>query len=435
MRVLFLASTLPRFPNDLQAPFVLEQAAAWKAARPEDAVTILAPHDAAAARHEWIGSVEVRRFQYFLPARLQALAYPAILPNLRRNPLVAAQIPPFLLAEFAAARRLVRDNRIDLVYAHWVMPQGLIARWLLRAANVPYVVQNHSSDLAVFSKAGRFGRAAARAVLRDARVMFCVNRQQKADALALFDAASQPAIANKIRVLPMGVGLDVSAVRASGGVSTRYSLTGSEPAEEPASAGDVGYRYVLGMVSRLSRKKGIDLFISAAEQLAEEGVSVPIGIAGDGEDREVLKAIPRRADITFTGFLLGADKLRFFNESRFMVFPSVSSGGDVEGLPVALLEALCCGKVVIAGRDTNVMLLPEWKQIAKDVFLLDDPRDTEAFIAAIRALLALDSAEVAARSARLRATMARYLWDRLITDYLDAIDAVGPSSRAQEAAN
>ena len=407
-KILIIASTLPRFVGDQQAPFVLEQAHAWKVKRPDDQVIILAPHDPGAVQREAIGDVQIRRFQYFLPSRMQALAYPAILPNLKRNPLLAVQILPFLWAEYAAAKQIIRDEGIDLVYAHWVMPQGVVARWLGRATGVPYVLQNHSSDISVFSKAGSIGRAAARSIIREARAMFCVNKRQKDAAVELFDPSSRADMAEKITVLPMGVGMDVTAVR-------------------PAGTCAAPHRYALTTISRLSRKKGIDLLIAAAERLAEKGRVIPVGIAGDGEDRDDLTAMPRWADIKFPGFVSRESKIDFFNDSRTMAFPSVSAGTDVEGMPVALLEALCCGKVCIAGPDTNVAMLEEWEQISEGVILLDEPRNVDEFAGAIEQLLDLDDGLLASRSAHLRKVMARYLWENLIDEYLAAIkpDRIG----------
>jgi glycosyltransferase involved in cell wall biosynthesis len=403
MKILFLASTLPRFTTDLQAPFVLEQAQAWKTRRPADEVCILAPHDAAAARREQIGGVEIRRFQYFFPEKLQALAYPAILPNIKRNPFLIGQIPPFLWAEYLAAKRIVVERGIELIYAHWIMPQGLVARWLSKSTGVRYVIQNHSSDLTVFSKFGGLGQSAARAILRESHAMFCVNSRQKEYALSLFDVTEQAEISRKITVLPMGVSLDQVPVQA----------------EHP--------RFRVGMISRLSRKKGVDLFIKAANRLSENGYEVPVGIAGDGEDREELQRLPRTDAIKFVGFVSGLDKLRFFEETQFMVFPSVSAGHDVEGLPVSLLEALCQGKVVVASRDTNVELLPEWDRIKDDVFLLADPGDSGAFAAIMQRLLQLDPSEISARSNRLRNIMQRYRWNNLIKEYEAALGpAVSP---------
>jgi glycosyltransferase involved in cell wall biosynthesis len=400
-----LTSTLPRWPNDLQPSFVIEQAKAWKQRRPEDKIVILAPHDVAAARKETVDGVEIQRFQYFAPARFQSVAYPAILPNIKRNPLILGQLPLFLWSEYATARRVVATRGIDLVYAHWVMPQGMVAYWIHKTTGVPYVVQNHSSDLAVFDKLGAAGRAVARSVLRDAHSFFCVNERLKQAAMDFFPLEERPYIADRTTVLPMGVSLDVERVGSS-----------ASPVVSDTFAHDIG------MISRLSRKKGVDLLIAAVERLAQDGHRFRVAIAGDGEDRQALRALPRTADICFPGFLAGAEKLSFFDRCRFMAFPSVATGGDVEGLPVAVLEALCCGKLIVAGRDTNIAMLPEWAQIQGAVELLDDPRDVDAFAAALRRLLSLELHAIQPRVARLREVMGRYRWDRLIDEYLARID-------------
>lgn len=394
MNVLFLTSTLPRFAGDQQAPFVLEQAAAWKKKHPRDRLIILAPSHADALCSEEVDGVEIVRFRYMRPAQLQTLAYPAILPNIRKNPARAIQLPTFLMAQYHTAKRLVHTLDIDLVYAHWVMPQGLVAHRLKRSTGTPYILQNHSSDLAVFSKFGRPGRYLARAILRHTEALFCVNSLQKDAALALMPGL-------RCHVLPMGVSLDLAKIAA------------------PVSA--ESNRFALGTISRLSKKKGIDHLITALEYLAQNGQHFPVGIAGGGEDAQSLAALPKKADITFSGFLSGADKLDFFNDCFAMAFPSVASAGDVEGLPVALLEALAAGKPVIASADTNIALLEEWPKISNHVELLADPSDTIAFATAIERLLKLEPADITLRSNELRRVIGRYRWDRLIEEYLALI--------------
>ncbi|MBL0924448.1 MAG: glycosyltransferase, partial [Sphingomonadaceae bacterium] len=338
MNVLFLTSTLPRFANDMQAGFVLEQAGAWRRESPEDRLIVLAPHDKGISRREKLEGIDVRRFRYFLPESWQWLAYPAILPNIKANPALALQVPPFIWSEYTAAKSIIRDEKIDLIYAHWVMPQGLVARRLSKKAGIPYVIHNHSSDLSVFAKFGKPGIGTARNIIRDALAMFCVNSSQKEYALSLFDAGERGRIAKKISVLPMGVVLN-------------------EAADEAPRVGRT-YRYEMGTISRLSRKKGLDLLIGAAEQIARTDIKPDIAIAGDGEERTTLEKMPSQSKIHFPGFMTGRSKADFFRDTRHFLFPASAAEGDVEGMPVALLEALCCGKMVLASRDTTITRLP-----------------------------------------------------------------------------
>ncbi|MGC1271988.1 MAG: glycosyltransferase [Croceibacterium sp.] len=390
-----LTSTLPRFAGDMQADFVGEQARAWKSARPGDELAILAPHHALALQDEQIGGVKIRRFRYFRPEGAQRLAYPAILPNIRRNPLLALQLPFFLAAEFRAARRLAREMRADCIYAHWVMPQGLVAWLLHRVAGIPYVLQNHSSDLTVFSRFGGVGRALARAILRDAAHFFCVNSSQRDFALALFDGAERDAFAARCTVLPMGI------------------------AGLPDTA-EIGGEWDIVTIGRLSRKKGLDLLIRAAERLAVRGIRPRIAIAGDGEERAALQSLVRQADVHFPGFLTGAEKARFLATARSFAFPALAADGDVEGLPVALLEGLARGRPVLASRDTNIAMLPEWPKIRGGTVYLENPADLAALESGLEQLLQMQPDPLAAQA------VGRYRWERLIGEYLAALDRAVP---------
>ena len=127
MNILFITSTFPRFKNDTQSPFVLEQAVAWKKAQPNDTVYVLAPHDAGAQVHEVIEGVVVRRFRYMYPAFLEKLAYPALLPNIRSNFLLVLLLPFFLCAQIVTIVWMLSIARIDVLYAHWFIPQGISA--------------------------------------------------------------------------------------------------------------------------------------------------------------------------------------------------------------------------------------------------------------------------------------------------------------------
>jgi len=393
MRVLMLTSTLPRFAGDMQANFVGEQADAWLAARPGTQITILAPHDAAAPLREAEGRLTIKRFRYMWPDSVQGLAYPAILPNIKRNPLLAGQVPLFLAAQMRAAMRLLSEQHFDCIYAHWVMPQGVVARWVSKRTGVPYILQTHSSDLAVFAKAGAPGRGMARAILRDAKLFFCVNSGQLEAALAYLPASDHDDFRAKSSVLPMGV-------------------ANLMPADASVDGPDVG------TIGRLSRKKGLDFLIAATEALKEEGVRLHLVIAGDGEEKENLVARVDQSDTRFAGFVSGSQKEAFLASCKRFAFPAKAHDGDVEGLPVALLEALMRGQPVLATQDTNIEMLPEWGEIRNDVVFVPDPSDISALKHGLVDLLARPpgSAHAAAKA------VSRYRWENLIEEYCAPIE-------------
>lgn len=406
VNILFLTSTLPRFDGDQQAPFVLHQATAWKTARLTDEVRILAPHDSGAAKQEVRDGVTIHRFRYFWPDFLQRLAYPAILPNLRRNRWLSLLIPFFLFGEYRAAIRLIRDHKIEAIYAHWVMPQGLIAYLIHKRTGIPFTLQNHSSDLSVFSS-NPFGRSVARKIINSAKVFFCVNRNQLDSALSLFPPSARLKIAEKCFVYPMGVSIN-------GSIDSPGDQKGS-----PSSAAEWDF----GVISRLSKKKGIEYFIAALQSLDSKGVAYRAGIAGDGEYASELRAIGANSEVEFLGFLDGEDKTEFLNSTRFFVFPSVADGQDVEGMPVALLEAMHTGKLAVASAATNIQLLPEWKEIQEGVFLIDDVRDAEQFSNILETLLSLSNAEIFRISTVLKNAVAQYDWRNLIHKYIKPVVA------------
>lgn len=129
-------------------------------------------------------------------------------------------------------------------------------------------------------------------------------------------------------------------------------------------------------LARLTPQKGIPYLLRAAAQLPD----VDFAIAGDGPDRTSLESQTRRLGIedrvTFLGFV--RDTAALLNEADLVVLPSV-----LEGLPLAILEAMAAGKAVVAtaigGTDEAV--------IHGETGLLVRPEDPAQLAEAIRTLV------------------------------------------------
>ena len=142
--LLVLASTYPRWADDHEPGFVHELA---KRLTDRFHVIAVVPSSPGAAAREILDGVEVIRYRY-APRRLETLVNNGgIATNLHRSPWKWLLVPGFLLGQYLAAKQLLKRRRIDVIHAHWLIPQGLIAHRLKRRTGIPYLVTSHGGDL------------------------------------------------------------------------------------------------------------------------------------------------------------------------------------------------------------------------------------------------------------------------------------------------
>ena len=74
-KVLVISSTFPRRKDDTTPSFVYELSN--RLARKDRKIIVLAPHAYGSAKTEKLDNMEIHRFQYFIPSKLQKIAYGA----------------------------------------------------------------------------------------------------------------------------------------------------------------------------------------------------------------------------------------------------------------------------------------------------------------------------------------------------------------------
>lgn len=114
-------------------------------------------------------------------------------------------------------------------------------------------------------------------------------------------------------------------------------------------------------VARLVEKKGIGYAIRAVAELAQSGVVVRYTILGDGPLRGQLEKEVRELgvdeSVELRGFVEHGEVVAALRDAHVMLAPSVTAeDGDMEGIPVAIMEAMATGLPVLS---TTHSAIPE----------------------------------------------------------------------------
>lgn len=320
--ILVLASTYPRWKDDSEPAFV--ESLCRELGR-EFLVHVLVPHYKNAAIYEKNNNIVIHRFRYFFP-RFECLAYQGgILSNLKKNRLNYLLVPLFITFQFISLYILNKKFKYDVVHAHWLIPQGLLAVIIKLISNNKYkiLVTSHGGDLyALNGKLFRMlklwiaKKADYMTVVSNAMKEYCINMGIKED---------------KITVCSMGVDL-------------RNTFVKHNSCDE---------RDGIIFVGRLVEKKGVVYLINAMETVVKKFPSVSLCIIGDGPDRKSLEHLVSNRNlnqnVTFIGSVPNHDVPVYLNKANIAVMPSiVSRDGDQEGLGLVAVEAMGCGCAVVA---------------------------------------------------------------------------------------
>lgn len=408
-RLLVSTSTFPRWRGDSEPPFVYELS---RRLTGRFEVTVLAPRAPGSLEQEILDGIEVIRFPYFI-RRWENLATHGggILNRLRSNRLFYLLVPLFLLGQCLTLARLLRTHHFDVIHAHWLIPQGLVAvlaRWLARRP-VPMLCTSHGGDL--FALRSPAMRLVKRIVMRASSRITVVSSAMRTEVLDLGIPAEQ------VTIIPMGVDMQG---RFTSDATPSDTVQRSDAPE-------------ILFVGRLVEKKGVEWLLRAMPMVASRFPGVRLTVAGDGPLEPSLKRLARELGIDrqvdFLGMVTQTTLPDLYRRATLFVAPFlVADSGDQEGFPLAPLEAIGCGCPIICGRVAAFGDVIRHEEEA----LLVPPRDEAALADAISTLLA-DPAYRARLAANARERCHRaFDWQTVATRYADLIASIIEASRADQ---
>ena len=237
---------------------------------------------------------------------------------------------PFLFTRlFGHVRRLHERHPVDVIHAHSALPCGHAAALLSERLGIPFVVTIHGLD--VFNVCFEDGwRAAWRS-----RVSHRVYRQAK----------SVICVSDRIRQnLVKGMDQRVPSAVVYNGTDIELFL--------PGNAAQSEFRSIL-VVGTLLRGKGQELVMKAVHKIRDLYPDLRCQFIGEGADGERFAALARQLGIEqrvqFLGRQTRAQVAQAMRDCTMFALPSY-----YEGLGCVYLEAMACGKAVIACRGQGI---------------------------------------------------------------------------------
>ncbi|MBK5108026.1 MAG: glycosyltransferase family 4 protein [Anaerolineales bacterium] len=167
-------------------------------------------------------------------------------------------------------------------------------------------------------------------------------------------------------------------------------------------------------VCRLGPRKGLEDLIACARHVVNRFPNIRFYIAGEGPFEGIIKKSIRTSNLTDNVFLLGHIKGRrqladYYRRAAAIVHPA-----HYEGLPTSLLEAMSCGRPVVATAVSGAL------DVIKDGFngLLVSPRAPNELACAIQRLLEKPGLAENLGYAARKTIEERYSWPVIGQEYI-----------------
>ena len=230
---------------------------------------------------------------------------------------------PETLRYLVNARRVVRKlltaHRYDLVHAHFILPDGVLALRECSPRGVPYIITAHGSDVPGYNVKPFFKVAHP--------LLSGLWRRVTAGAAEIIS----PSETLKSLIEGVGPGSPVTVV-ANGIAADRYLPRSKKPQ--------------ILVATRFVERKGVQYLLKA---LAGADVPWKVIIVGGGEYEKELQELNERLGrpATFLGWLdnESTEFRDLLEQSAIYVLPS-----DYENFPVCLLEAMAAGCAIVTTR-------------------------------------------------------------------------------------
>jgi colanic acid/amylovoran biosynthesis glycosyltransferase len=225
---------------------------------------------------------------------------------------------------------ILPERGVRHLHAHFATHATTMAYIIASLTDLTYSFTVHGPDVFVH-------RLLLREKIRRAKFVRTISVFNKAFLSGLYPEETH----GKIEVVRTGVNPDV------------YEEAASEQAAQPKA------RPLVLAVAELTPSRGFPYLVDACARLVKAGMDVECRIVGEGPLRTVTEQWIAEHGIADHVFLVGAqpqhEVAALMGQSDVFVLPSiVATDGQMDGIPVSLMEAMAAGKPVIASSISGI---------------------------------------------------------------------------------
>ncbi|MBU2575533.1 glycosyltransferase family 4 protein [Patescibacteria group bacterium] len=227
--------------------------------------------------------------------------------------------------------RLLRTSQCDSIWVSHILPIGYVALVYKKIFKIPYRVYLHGLDL-VRPRKSIWKSFWMRTILNNADEIIC-NSNATAELLSYYNIS--PSIAH------------VKYPRIQSINAQKYESIGRELRQKYG----ISDKPVLLTVSRLIKRKGIDLVIRSLPEVWKQIPDLVYVVVGDGEEASYLRELARNnPKIIFTHSIEDEEKYGWLSACDCFILTPRDDPDDFEGYGIVYKEAQMFSKPVIGSR-------------------------------------------------------------------------------------
>lgn len=339
MKICILTHTFPKNIKDSNAPFMHALALGLKKNGHE--VFVIAPYSYGLNKEEF--PYDFITYKYVWPKFLHILGYSQTLKNGTSLKFSTYFLFPFFtIFSILALINLARKEKFDIISAHWLLPNGFFAFIVSKLLKIPYIVSLPGSDV-YLAKKNKIFSAIAKISANNAYSIIADSPRFLEEILSL---KINP---KKTEIIPYPVIVDEKnfSLRDVSLLQKRLELKNDS--------------LVLLAVGRLIYKKGFDYLIKAIPTLIKKHKNIKLIIIGDGDLKEELYNLVLKLKIVDYVKLVGNvnrnEIYNYYNLADIFIATSIKDeNGNMDDQPVSLIEAMACGKPIVATNFPGIAL-------------------------------------------------------------------------------